>query len=319
MNQTALTENPAELGIIGSAALPSLVDMELHRRRMIGFFATQMQLSVDYGVIPTVKKPFLFKPGAEKIARLFQLYPRCTLAREISDEKQQMIEFTYTCEIWAQRQTPDLSKWQDVLVTKWESSANSREKSFHKWVENQRVIRTWAEMLEQRSNIRERSEKRCFVMGVRVGAGCSGMFEADDMEKQLATTDAEQDAERAKSLKQIKEVARKMPTNEWWNLTKAVLGEYRVNKLKDLPNPWGSLTVYEINAILLAKEGGLDNPKTAENLKQESASVSPSDAPPCGECGKELGEKNAMDAERGVVCIPCFTKLQKADGQQTLV
>jgi hypothetical protein len=77
---------------------------------------------VDYGVIPGTKKPSLYKPGAEKLARLFQLGTRIVSRDKTVDPGNSFFMFSYTIEVYH----PDTG----AILAQCEGSANSQEKKY---------------------------------------------------------------------------------------------------------------------------------------------------------------------------------------------
>lgn len=78
-----------------------LVATNNHYKMMVDFVKMQMQKDIDYGVIPgTNNKPVLLKPGAEKLCRLFSLYPQLELVQSVVDFDKPLFHYHYKCTIY---------------------------------------------------------------------------------------------------------------------------------------------------------------------------------------------------------------------------
>jgi hypothetical protein len=76
----------------------------------------------DYGMIPGVKKPVLFKPGAEKLAEIYGIAPEFEEVRSIEDWDAPLFYYKIKCRLFA--------KPSHVLVSECIGSCNSRETKY---------------------------------------------------------------------------------------------------------------------------------------------------------------------------------------------
>jgi hypothetical protein len=74
----------------------------------------------DFGVIPGTKKRCLFKQGAEKLQRLFQLGCRFKLVDKLIEREANFAMFTYKAEIYSLRNP-------DVVIAECDGTVNSQE------------------------------------------------------------------------------------------------------------------------------------------------------------------------------------------------
>lgn len=92
------------------------------RQMLTEFVAKQLRREVDFGVVPGTPKPSLFKPGAEKLNRLFGLGCRYTLTDKMIDIQGNFALFTYKCEIYHLK--------TGNVIAESEGTCNSQEKKY---------------------------------------------------------------------------------------------------------------------------------------------------------------------------------------------
>jgi ribosomal protein S27AE len=94
-----------------------------HYKTMINFVKASMKEGQDYGIIPgTNNKPTLLKPGAEKLCRLFSLYPQLELVQSITDFDKPLFHYHYRCTIYRHGEP----------IGQGEGICNSKEKKYLK-------------------------------------------------------------------------------------------------------------------------------------------------------------------------------------------
>lgn len=138
-----------------------LVAANNHYKMMVAFVKEQMRCDVDYGVIPgTNNKPVLLKPGAEKLCRLFSLYPQLELIQSITDFEKPLFHYHYRCTIYRQGEP----------VGQGEGSCNSKEKKYEKQA---------YKVYDLINTICKIAQKRAMVSAVLVAVGASEFFTCD--------------------------------------------------------------------------------------------------------------------------------------------
>ncbi len=143
-----------------SAAVPALtLDEMAHALTLIEHFKRQiMRQGVDYGVIPGVKKPSLFKPGAERAETLFGFGHRMERV-EVEREDGKRIGVTYRCVVF--KPMPD---GREVVKATCEGYAGNDES---KWANA-----PWNTILKM-------ADKRAYVGAILKATGMSDFFTQD--------------------------------------------------------------------------------------------------------------------------------------------
>lgn len=113
----------AEIIKVEQEYIDPLVAANNHYQMMATFVKQQMQQGVDFGIVPgTNNKPVLLKPGAEKLCRLFNLYPQLELVQSIADFDKPLFHYHYRCTIYRHGEP----------IGQGEGCCNSREKKYEK-------------------------------------------------------------------------------------------------------------------------------------------------------------------------------------------
>jgi len=147
------------------------------RKMLLSFVAQQLKKDVDFGVVPGTKKPSLFKPGAEKLARLFGLGSRFTLLDKTIDKQQNFAMFTYKAEI--------LHLKTGQIIAECEASCNSQEKKFKErtvWIERNRrkePVKEATPIFDILNTLQKMSQKRAFVGAIILAVAASDFFTQD--------------------------------------------------------------------------------------------------------------------------------------------
>lgn len=149
------------------------------RKMLLEFTAKQLRKDVDYGVIPGTKKPSLYKPGAEKLARLFGLGFNLTMTDKTIDKQDNFAMFTYRADIMHLK--------SGHQIAQCEASCNSQEKKY-----KERTVYTWNEKAQKKlpaievtpifdimNTLQKMSQKRALVGGVILAVGASDFFTQD--------------------------------------------------------------------------------------------------------------------------------------------
>lgn len=128
------------------------VEMAVHTyRRMAEFVKEIMREDIDFGVIPgTGSKPSLYLAGAEKLAKLFRIYPEFEIVEKVERwDRDDPLFYYQICCILHEIGT-------DVKVGEGVGSANSREDRYaYRWVEEKDALAMDLDLtdLEKRASI----------------------------------------------------------------------------------------------------------------------------------------------------------------------
>lgn len=143
------------------------------RKMLLEFVAKQLRKDVDYGVIPGTPKSSLYKPGAEKLGRLFGLGARFTMTDKTMDKTQNFALFTYKAEIY------HLKSGQ--VIAECEGSCNSQEKKYKErtvWM-NGKKEKEATPIFDIINTLMKMSQKRAYVGGIILAVGASDFFTQD--------------------------------------------------------------------------------------------------------------------------------------------
>jgi len=154
------------------------------RKMLLDFVAKQLRKDVDYGVIPGTPKSSLFKPGAEKLLRLFGLGVRFVLSDKEIDRRENYASYTYKAEVF------HLKSGQ--VIAECEASCNSQEKKYKErtaWVwsnatNRKEAVKESTPIADIQNTLMKMSQKRAMVGGVILAVGASDFFtqDIDDIE-----------------------------------------------------------------------------------------------------------------------------------------
>ena len=146
-----------------------LVQANNHYKVMVEFVKQQMKEGQDFGVIPgTNNKPVLLKPGAEKLCRLFSLYPQLELVQSITDFDKPLFHYHYKCTVYRHGEP----------IGQGEGCCNSREKKYEK---------QQYKVYDLVNTITKIAQKRAMVSAVLVAVGASEFFTCDLIEEDEST------------------------------------------------------------------------------------------------------------------------------------
>lgn len=138
-----------------------LVQANNHYKMMVDFVKQQMKKGVDFGIVPgTNNKPVLLKPGAEKLCRLFNLYPQLELVESITDFDKPLFHYHYRCTIYRHGEP----------IGQGEGCCNSKEKKYEK---------QQYKVYDLVNTICKISQKRALISAVLVAVGASEFFAQD--------------------------------------------------------------------------------------------------------------------------------------------
>ncbi|MEM4546836.1 MAG: hypothetical protein QW328_08775 [Nitrososphaerota archaeon] len=215
-----------------------------------------LEENVDYG-FPSGKrtaeqKPSLYKSGAEKLTRLFNLTPEFDLIKQI--EEQDFIMYTFKCR---------LKTVTGQLIGEGYGACNSREKQG--WKAN-----PWA----FQNNVLKMAKKRAHVDAVLTGLGASNVFTQDledsngDEEKPAQQKPQQQPSqvqqEQKATEKQIKllhflmnEIA-KLSECDTSEIEEEIKAKHNIQHFNDMTTKQASQAIEELKATLqvLQAQGG---------------------------------------------------------------
>ncbi len=131
-----------------------------HYQLMVKFVKQQMIENIDYGTIPGTKKPTLFKAGAEKLCRLFNLRPTFEIVDSIVNFEKPLFHYHYRCSLYRSGE----------LVANADGICNSYEARYKK-----QQYKTF----DLVNTICKMSQKRALVASVLASCGASEFFTQD--------------------------------------------------------------------------------------------------------------------------------------------
>lgn len=158
--------------------------LSAQRQLLLEFVAKQLRKDVDYGVIPGTAKSSLFKPGAEKLARLFGLGARFLLIDKTLDGDRNFALFNYKCEVFHLK--------SGSVIAECEGTCNSQEKKYKErtsYVWNEKARKKLPEkestpVFDILNTLQKMAQKRAYVGAVILATGASDFFtqDIDDVE-----------------------------------------------------------------------------------------------------------------------------------------
>lgn len=183
---------------------------------------TRKRLEIDWGTIPSVDKPFLMQPGAEKMMKWLQLRPKfhtrdvdhpgghleviCHVVLFSTVTGEEVFEgpdascTTYESNyryIWAEAPKPN-----DAKVEEMKKANMGRNRQVTKWVNRQpQDVWQWQERIDnpniwnERNKVRQIGEKRGLVKCLRQMGAISAIFNADPSEWNVGEEPEDEDHE----------------------------------------------------------------------------------------------------------------------------
>lgn len=151
----------------------SVAELNKQRTSLNQFISSSLRREVDFGIIPGVKKASLFKPGAEKICKLFQLGSRISEKSSQIDIEKNFAMFNYTVEIF---HIPT-----GKAIAQCEGSANSQEKKYKERTVyvNGAPNKEPTPIADILNTLQKMSQKRAYVGAVIMATGASDFFTQD--------------------------------------------------------------------------------------------------------------------------------------------
>jgi len=151
----------------------SLAELNTQREMLKQFIKGQLTQDVDFGMIPGTPKPSLYKPGAEKLCKLFQLGSRIVGRDKEIDLKDNFAMFTYTTEVFY---LPTGNG-----IAQCEGSANSQERKYSEKTiyENGKPKKIPQRAADLLNTLQKMAQKRSYVGATIIATGASDFFTQD--------------------------------------------------------------------------------------------------------------------------------------------
>lgn len=158
----------------------AVANMKAQREGLNKFISSQMRRESDFGVIPGTTKATLFKPGAEKLANLFQLGSRIVKQEKDIDHKNNFAMFSTTVEVFHIPSGKTIAqcegvcnsfekKYKSRTIYEYNPTTKRREKAGEEQTPIGDVLNTLNKM----------SLKRAYVGAVIMATGASDFFTQD--------------------------------------------------------------------------------------------------------------------------------------------
>lgn len=168
MEAKDLTVIPQDLSVNFSDR--AVASMKEQRQALQKFINSQLRNGVDYGIIPGTPKPSLWKPGAEKIANLFQLGSRIVSKEKELDRRENFAMYAVTVEIF---HLPS-----GMQVSQCEGVCNSHEKKY-RYRKNKQGEAEETPIGDILNTLNKMAQKRAYVGAVIIATGASDFFTQD--------------------------------------------------------------------------------------------------------------------------------------------
>lgn len=131
----------------------------------------------DYGKIPGVKKKMLFKPGAEKLCKLFGFSSSVECIEKIISPEENFAMFTYKAKI--------IHIKSGAIIAECEGVCNSQEDKYReksKYERGQYVGKEPVNAMNILNTLMKMAQKRAFVGATILATGASDYFSQDEDE-----------------------------------------------------------------------------------------------------------------------------------------
>lgn len=198
-NELATVQTTSLSVNIDAKALTSLSNQ---RSQLRAFIKNELQKDSDYGIIPGVKKESLYKPGAEKLANIFQLGSRIIKSEKQIDLKENFAMISITVETFHLPTGKAISQCEGIC--------NSQEKKY-KTRKNYSTKPPTEEVTpigDILNTLTKMAQKRAYVGAVIIATGASDFFTMDveDMPREYFQSEQPQ-----RETKQVKSVVMSTP------------------------------------------------------------------------------------------------------------
>ena len=133
------------------------------------FLDSNLKAGVDYGTIPGVSKPSLFKPGAEKLEKLLSLRHEKVLVEKMVEPGYTFVKYSYKTIIYNKR---------NEIAATCEGSCNSKEKKYRYQYVNGK-LEDKKDFYDAENTIMKMAQKRSYVGAMLEATNSSGRFTQD--------------------------------------------------------------------------------------------------------------------------------------------
>lgn len=287
------------------------------------FVDEMLNEEVDYGMIPSVDKPSLFKPGAEKLEKLFFYRHKKVLVEKVVEPD--YIKYTYRTEVYNKAGN---------LVATCEGTCNSHEKKY-RW----RVIPEWeaseeikasvepearkaksgktykwykvenTEVADLENTIMKMAQKRSYVGAILEATNSSGRFTQDVEDMDLGRVSRNQNATRR--------ATRASGGSKWQNEYQGSAGTPKSPKTGKYGEPLeeGEQPEQEDEIPIIDADDDFQEQEKVNKFKEKvSEGQNPSMIYKCKDCGVTISEKVRDYSEKYYgkgICMDCQKKSRK--------
>ena len=164
-----------ELVVIATETYPAVAERQgrnyVITPKMANTEPTKLLRDVDFGMLPKLKKPTLFKSGAEKIIAAYHFMPRYEIVSSIEnyDPKQgSFFSYTIKCSLYKGAVNPGSNEFIQVEYANGFGSCNTNESGFGT-----------SSGVNAMNNALKRAQKRAMLQAVLAVSCLSSMFTQD--------------------------------------------------------------------------------------------------------------------------------------------
>jgi hypothetical protein len=211
--------------------------LSTQRKMLKTFTASQLSKDVDYGIIKGTPKNSLYKPGAEKLLRLFGLGARFSQTDKEVDRRENYASYTYKCEVYHLK--------SDQVIAECEGVCTSHEKKYktraiYGWVnkKKEKIGEEMTPIADIQNTLMKMAQKRAMVGATILAVGASDFFTQDledfgDNEGTIPAAEEPKsqfaDDDRTKKIKGLLEGCRKVGISE-----KDICTKFKLSRAMDL-------------------------------------------------------------------------------------
>ena len=138
----------------------SVEEAEERLKQLNKFIESQMINKIDYGMIPGINKPTLFKSGAEKLENIYGLYHEFECLDKKEDWEKGFFFYRYKCKVFRRK--------DEIKVSEGIGSCNNKEKA-----------RIGQDAYTIINTIDKMAQKRAFVAAILSACRVSSKFTQD--------------------------------------------------------------------------------------------------------------------------------------------
>jgi hypothetical protein len=235
VKELAVIEDQSQYSGSNLPVTQSDFDALSNQRKMLKTFtASQLTKDVDYGIIKGTPKNSLYKPGAEKLLRLFGLGARFSQTDKEVDRRENYASYTYKCEVYHLKSGQVIAECEGVCT-----SHEKKYKTRKEWDNGKStVINT--PIADIQNTLMKMAQKRAMVGATILAVGASDFFTQDleDFGDNEGTVDPQEtqkaksqfaDDDRTKKIKGLLDGCRKVGISE-----KDICAKFKLAKALDI-------------------------------------------------------------------------------------